>query len=300
MVCVIVAACNGDRPAVAPSIDPAPTAIADIAKTCARVASCADAHEPSYLRNPTACVDWWLVSTTIEADQVACLSKASSCKEVQACTHDPEDRGAIAYCTAHPGVLGVCDGTHLYNCSDNPNESSAVDCAALGGTCVEQRVAGGLVVRGCASSKLCPPGAPLARCEANAIVRCEDGLAERRECAKTTRCVPGGEEGASCEGQPVADRPQRCAKPGFASCQGDRVTFCALVGKDAWLRSTDCTRWGMTCGMRDGRAHCVARASTCTGDARCDGDALVFCAAGTEARVSCKALGFLRCDGTCR
>lgn len=282
-----------------PSIEASPE-IARIGKVCARVASCADPHDATHLRNPTSCIDWWLVNTTVESDTIACLSKAASCQDVEACTHDPVDRGAIDWCVAHPGVLGTCDGTRLYSCSDDPAESSAIDCATLGGTCIEQRVAGGLVVRGCASQKLCPPNAPLARCEGNAIVRCEDGIAERRECAKTTRCIAGGEEGASCEGEPNQDRPQRCLKPGFAACDGDRVTFCMLVGRNAWLRTTDCKRWDMTCGMRNGRANCTSKVIGCADTPRCDGENLVFCAAGTEMRVSCKELGFSRCDPAAR
>jgi hypothetical protein len=295
-IVVVIVACHGEPPAQLPTTETPPAALDDIARACARITSCADAHDPTHLRSASSCVDWWLVSTTIESDTIACLSKATTCKAIEACTHDPQDENAIQFCVAHPGVLGTCDGTRLYNCSDDPSESSATDCSTLGGTCVEQRISGGLVVRGCQANKLCPQNAPVLRCEANAIVRCEDGIAERRDCPRTTHCIPGGDEGASCEGEPAKDRPQRCSKPGLASCEGDRVTFCALVGRNAWLRTADCATWGLTCAMRDARANCTVRNGTCNAEAHCDGDALVFCAAGAEMRVSCKDLGLTRCD----
>jgi hypothetical protein len=239
-----------------------------------------------------------------EAELIDCLSKATTCKALEQCTHDPKDLNAGAFCVAHPGVLGVCDGARLYNCSDDPTESSATDCAALGGTCVEQRVAGGLLVRGCTSPKLCPNGAPEQRCESNGVVRCEDGLADFHACPKSTHCAAranAGEVVASCEGERVVGRLGRCSKPGYAACQGDRATFCTLVGKDAWLREQDCASWGLTCGMRNGRANCMARGAGCLGaDPRCDGDTLVFCAAGVETRVSCKEMGLSKCEPSLR
>lgn len=278
--------------------------LAPIVRACARAAACADAHDPTHLRNPTSCVDWWLVNTRVEAAEIDCLLRARACGDVERCTHDPSDLGAETFCEAHPGALGVCDGARLYSCSDEPSESTAVDCAALGGACVEQHVAGGLVVRGCTSPKLCPKGAPARRCEGErAVVRCEDGLAERRECPAGTRCVLGGEGEAdvACEGERSKDRVARCAKPGFAACEGDRATFCVLTGREAWLRVTDCREQGMTCTMRGGRANCVVDSgAACGGGPRCDGGDLVFCAAGVEMRVSCKDLGFARCDGSAR
>lgn len=300
---VLALACG----ATPPPPKPPPTRedrLEPIARACARAAACADAHDPNHLRNATSCVDWWLVNTRVEQAEIACMLRATTCQEIERCTHDPSDLGAETFCEAHPGALGVCDGTRLYSCSDDASESTAVDCAALGGVCVEQRAAGGLVVRGCTSPRLCPKGAPARRCEGErTIVRCEDGLAERRDCPAGTKCVVTGESGeleATCEGARSEDRISRCAKPGFAACEGDRATFCTLVGRDAWLRVTDCRAQGMTCAMRAGRANCVFENATCAATARCDGDTLVFCAAGSEMRVPCKSLGFSRCDPSAR
>lgn len=300
----VVAACGEDKPPDVPQPAGPSEKLAAIAKSCARISSCADAHDSTHLRNPVSCIDWWLVSTNEEHDLIDCFSKATTCKAIEQCTHDPNDLGAGAFCVAHPGALGVCDGTRLFNCSDDPTESSATDCGALGGTCVEKRISGGLVVRGCTSPKMCPNGAPEQRCEGNAVVRCEDGLADYKTCPRGTQCAArtnAGEVVASCEGLFGAGRTARCAKPGYAACQGDRATFCTLVGKDAWLRDQDCAGWGLTCGMRNGRANCMARNAACLGaDAKCDGDTLVFCAAGTETRVACKDLGFSKCDPALR
>ena len=301
---ILFVACGENKPADIPKPAGPSEKLAEISRNCARIASCADAHDPTHLRNATSCVDWWLVSVREEADLIDCITKAGSCKAVELCTHPPNDLGAEQFCTAHPGALGVCDGTRLFNCSDDAVESSAVDCASLGGTCVEQRVAGGLVVRGCTSPKLCPNGAPEQRCEAEAVIRCEDGIADKHPCPRGTHCsakANAGDVVASCEGERSADRIARCSKPGYAACEGDRATFCTLVGKDAWLRVQDCGAYGLTCGMRAGRANCMARGATCTSpDPRCEGDALVFCAAGTEMRASCKDQGFTKCDPSAR
>ena len=88
---------------------------------------------------------------------------------------------------------------------------------------------------GCTSPKMCPNGAPEQRCEGNAVVRCEDGLSDYKACPRGTQCAArtnAGEVVASCEGLSGAGRTARCAKPGYAACQGDRATFCTLVGKD--------------------------------------------------------------------
>lgn len=300
-VAMLAIACGAKTlPATPP---PSPTAQIDpIARACVRAAACTDAHDPAHLRSASACVDWWLTSDQTAAGEIACVLSATSCADVGRCTHAPSDRGAETFCEAHPGALGVCDGHSLYSCSDEPSESTALDCATLGGTCVEQRIAGGLVVRGCTSPRLCPPGAPALRCEGERlVVRCEDGVAERRECPALTRCAvvgQGTEADAVCEGARAEDRLARCAKPGFSACEGDRATSCALVGREAWLRTTDCRSRKMTCSMRGGRASCVFPGATCAAAPRCDGESLVFCAAGAETRVSCTHLGFGRCDAT--
>lgn len=304
LLLVLIGACGHDEPAEVPKPSGPSEKLATIGRNCARIASCADAHDPTHLRNATSCVDWWLVSMHEEADLIDCMTRAKDCKAVELCTHPPNDLGAGAFCVAHPGALGVCDGSRLYNCSDDPAESSAVDCASLGGTCTEQRIAGGLVVRGCTSPKMCPPNAPVQRCEAESVIRCEDGLADKHPCPRGTHCsvaATGGEPVATCEGERSADRIARCSKPGYAACEGDRATFCTLVGKDAWLRAQDCAGYGLTCGMRNGRANCMARGATCTSaEPRCDGESLVFCAAGSEMRASCKELGFAKCDAAAR
>lgn len=298
-VAMFAVACGAQTPPPVPPASPA-AELDPIARACVRAASCADAHDPAHLRSAPACVDWWLTGAETSSGEAACVLRATSCADVGHCTHAPSDRGAETFCEAHPGALGVCEGNNLYSCSDEPSESTALDCATLGGTCVEQRVAGGLVVRGCTSPTLCPRGAPALRCEGErTVVRCEDGVAERRECPALTRCTvtgQGADADAVCEGARASDRVARCTKPGFSGCDGDRATSCVLVGREAWLRTTDCRSRKMTCSMRGGHAGCAFENATCAAAPRCDGDALVFCAAGAEMRVSCKSLGFGRCD----
>lgn len=286
-------------PVVTPS-PAAPTLLLDVARRCARIASCSDAHDPSNFRTAQACVDWWLVNARDEAPLADCVMKAKTCTEVEACTHAPGDAGAEAFCKAHPGVLSMCDATRLISCeARDPHESTATDCAALGGTCGEIRDTG-LVIRGCISPKLCPADAPKLRCDGEAaLVDCEGGIAERRVCPQGTRCVPDvdadGNPSATCE----SNTGRRCGLPGSAFCDGDRAVVCVQNGRYTGMHVGDCGHYGMGCVVRAGRANCLRKdAASCTGPASCEGSTLRFCAAGGDVRVSCKELGFVGCDPT--
>jgi hypothetical protein len=295
------AGCGGSPP-VAPTPARFDPTLDDIARTCALMASCADAHDPTHLRSPSACTDYWLTNLRAERSVLECLLLAKTCVAAERCTHPQSDVGAAAFCEAHPGTLGTCDGNLLISCVEPADESVVVDCGTLAGKCTEQPVSGGLLVRGCLSPTLCPEGAPESRCEGDGyVVRCESGLAERDACPAGTRCVErveAGERRASCEAVATADHPRRCNRPGLATCEGDRATFCTLVGQSAWLRTVDCAARGMTCGMRAGRAVCVVRGQPecAPGPSWCEGDAVVFCAAGHRARVPCASLGMARCE----
>jgi hypothetical protein len=293
-----------------PPVTPAPArfnpTLDDIARSCALMASCADAHDPTHLRSPSACTDYWLTNMRAERSVLECMLLAKTCVAVERCTHPESDLSAAAFCEAHPGTLGTCDGNQLVSCSEPSEESVAVDCATLDGRCTEQPVSGGLLVRGCLSPTLCPEGAPEHRCEGtDRIVHCESGLADRETCPSGTRCVErteADERRASCEAIANADHPQRCSHPGFAACEGDRATFCTLVGQSAWLRTVECGARGMTCGMRGGRALCVVRGQPecAPGPSRCQGDALEFCAAGRVSRIPCTSLGMNHCESGAR
>src|SRR5262249_13691718 len=135
-----------------------PAWLDEVAEKCARVASCAHAHDPPRLRDPGSCVDWFISRMEpkgARGDPMrACLVGAKTCDDVGACVHDKPDARAVAFCRAHKGVLTGCDGTALLvSCSeDDGTESTSVDCTALGGACEERRAAGGLLVRGCFSA----------------------------------------------------------------------------------------------------------------------------------------------------
>ncbi len=271
--------------------------LADVAQRCARVVACADSHDASQFRDPSTCVDWWLVNANDERPLADCVMHATTCSAIHACTHARQDEGATAYCSAHPAMFSACDGTRFISCEgDDGRESTLVDCATLGGTC-GQINNGGLVVRGCVSSRACPALAPERRCENGALVSCDNGIAERSLCTTGTRCVPGTDENgaptASCE----ATGAVKCTSTSMAKCEDDVAVACVVNGRYPGLHRTNCADYGLTCAMRGTRTSCVSREATCAvgSPARCDGDAIVFCAAGHETHVSCKEMGFASC-----
>jgi len=269
--------------------------LARIARQCALVASCSDEHDASNLQTPAACVDWYVVNSRDESPLATCVMRARSCEDVTRCTHPPPNPSAEGYCRAHPGVLTACENSHLYTCQGSEGvESTAVDCSELGGTCREKRV-GELVERGCTSPSLCPADAPEHRCDGDIIVDCQDGIASRDPCPAGWRCAATkDDQGVRC----VSGRGRECDLAGTAFCEGDVAYACVQNGRYAGLHSADCAAMGLACAVRSGRVSCVHRGPpTCaTSPASCAGDDLRFCANGDTFRVSCKDLGFARCD----
>lgn len=297
----LVVACAGSH-STPPTVTPQLTAWrAAVGRGCTRIASCSDPHDPSTFRTVSACIDWWLVNDEAERPLADCVMRATTCEEVERCTHPPGDVGAETFCKAHPGTLSTCDGTRFVACEDGrPEESVATDCSRLGGTCGEVRK-DGLVVRGCISKKACPDDAPAIRCDGEAnLVACTGGVAERRACPPGTHCRQGvdgdGERSAQCE----SVTGKTCGLPGSAFCDGDRAVACVQNGRYTGMHVGECGRFGLGCAIRAGRSYCVRKdAGGCTAHpATCSGDSLSFCAAGDEMAVSCKELGFAGCDPT--
>ena len=274
-----------------------------IARACVKLTSCAHSHDAPRDHDPAACVDWWLTSGLARGDEAfaSCVANARSCAAVDGCARERGgDAVAAEYCRDHAGEQTACVGTRRIVCSDDdPYESTSVDCAAMNATCGEVHVAGGLVVRGCASAALCPPGAPDVRCDGEgAIVTCRDGAVERTACAPGVRCKAAenddGSRTAMCEGPGHA----HCKEVGKSRCAEGRLVQCVPHGELGEERVTDCNALGLACDSSSGRPGCrVAGPRVCEGGAsRCEGDALSFCAAGKPVRVSCAELGFSRCD----
>ena len=281
-----------------------------VARTCALAASCAHIHDGPAFVDPGACVDGWLSHAGPGGRRDAlhrCLLSATTCDAVDACTRERGDARAAAFCRAHGGTITACAGDRLVTCTgDDVTESTAVDCAALSARCGEASLPGGLVARGCFSATLCPPSAPDARCDgAAAIVACHDGAVERVACDPGSRCEEhadaDGDRTASCE----APAEARCENPGARRCDGDRLVMCEPSGHFGRVHATDCAALGLRCAWRGGRSTCVSAAAHAgrgcdAGAARCDGEALAFCAAGAPARVSCASLGLGGCDPDAR
>jgi hypothetical protein len=297
---VVAAACASSSTKRVPDVPGAETnpALARIARQCSLVASCADAHDSSAFRTPQSCFDWYVVNARDEAPLADCVMRARTCAELTKCTHARADGLAESFCKAHPGVLSACDSDRLLTCEgDGASESTAVDCAALGGTCGERKN-GGLVVRGCVAPKTCPPNAPEHRCDGDAVVDCEDGIADRNACPAGSKCVAGtdayGAPAAHCR----SGAGRECSLAGSAFCEGDVAYACVQNGRFAGLHSSDCGAMGLGCVVRSGRVSCTRRGpASCSPDpASCLGDELRFCADGIPFRVSCKEIGMSTCD----
>src|SRR5262245_28737759 len=120
-VFVIVVACGGQEPPAKGPPPPAapgdPPQLGRIAQACARISACTHAHDASRLRDPSACVDWWLSEPEANDPLRQCLAQARACDQVSACLHGGGDARAAAFC-ARPGVVSGCDGDRLVSCSD--------------------------------------------------------------------------------------------------------------------------------------------------------------------------------------
>ncbi|MDB4941551.1 MAG: hypothetical protein JWP97_1085 [Labilithrix sp.] len=309
LVAMTLAACGGEEPVVrspATSIgrkDPA--SLREVALTCAKVVSCTHAHDVPRLKDPGACVESWLGAGGTRDPLQKCLAQASSCAQIETCMHGAGDSRAAAFCAARPGVVSGCDGERLVSCGDDDaQESTVIDCAALGASCRELRSSGGLVLRACFAPQKCPPGAPEARCDGEgAVLGCHDGAIERASCSPGTKCIEhkddAGEATASCE---LPGR-RRCGLLGARQCDGDRLVECAGQERAGKVTVTDCAAQGLRCTGTGPRAGCYVPADVeCDKEMlpKCDdgGRSLVFCAAGRTTKVSCGAIGMGPCNPT--
>jgi len=273
------------------------------ARTCAKVASCAHEHDAPRDRDPSACVDAWIVRAPSEFDEPArCVADAADCEAVAVCLRARGDAVAAAFCRQNAGARTGCDGDRLVTCSaDDPADSTSVACTAFGAWCGEWKQPGGLVSRACLSPTLCPAGAPEDRCEGqSALVSCRDGAVDRIECAADARClaVRGADGVASAVCEPPAHR--HCNAVGKRWCEGGSVVTCQPHGPFGEAVVSDCAALGLACDEHAeaaGAACVVPGARACAaGPPRCEGASLAFCAAGRHIQVPCRDLGFVTCD----
>ena len=289
------------------SLETAPGArrIESVAQSCAKISSCAHAHDAPRELDPSACVDWWLARIVDGGDSFAdCVAAARDCVAIDVCVERRGNPVAAEYCRGHARDQTACDGGRLITCADDdPRESALSDCTAMHAACGEVKGAGGLTSRACVSAALCPKSAPQARCDgAAAIVTCRDDEAiDRDECPAGAHC----EETRGEDGEPTAfcvpRSHEHCNDVGKRRCDGAKLVQCAPHGQFGEIRTVDCAAFDLTCdasGARDcvvpGVAECAANAPS--GAPKCDGGALVFCAAGKHVRVGCEELGFGACD----
>jgi hypothetical protein len=316
VVVVAIAACGGSEPPPKPPAPPqAPTDpqwLGGVASACAKIASCTYAHDAPRLRDPGACVDWFAghfdaAANARDVDPLQrCVESAKGCEQVNACVHGAGDPRAVEFCSKRPGVVSGCDGDRLVSCGDDSAaESSVVDCAKLGATCRETKSTGGLVMRACVSPQKCPPGAPEARCDGNAVLSCRDGAMDRVACKPGTQCEErkdeSGESLATCE---LPGR-RRCDLLGSRRCEDDRLVECergagSAAGK---ARVSDCAGLGLRCLGVGPRAGCYVPSNVeCDKELlpRCDAGKVVFCAAGRVTKIACASLGLGACKEAAR
>jgi hypothetical protein len=310
---VVLAACGGQEPpanapvAASPRKDPA--SLQQVSETCARIASCTHAHDAPRLRDPSACVDWWVAHADAAAPDPLqkCFTQATTCDQISTCIHGGGDARAADFCSKRPGVVSGCDGDRLVSCGDDDaQESTVTDCTSLGASCREMKSAGGLVIRACFAPQKCPPGSPEARCDGDgAVLSCHDGAIERAKCRPGTRCEEhkddSGEATASC----TLPGRRRCATLGARHCEGDRLVECSGADQVAKVRVSDCAGFGLRCTGSGPRAGCYVPADVeCDKEMlpKCDdgGQTLVFCAAGRLEKISCASLGMAICNPTAR
>ncbi len=297
-------------PPASPSAGADPPWLSTVARVCARQVSCAHGHSALESHDPSRCVAIWLAELQggLPTPQQRCLLQAESCDAVAACTtgHDPR---AAAFCASHPGQTTGCDGDALVECGDDEHEAARTPCGPLGGRCGQVRHAGGLTESACISPSLCPATAPESWCDRGAVVLCSDGAASRAPCKAGSTCkahVDGDGIGrASCE--PVG---VRCGNARARYCDGERLVECAGErGDGRGFRMTDCEALGLRCedkgparaeGEPQSAGCYVQGVLDCAHDegARCEDDALVFCAFGRRTRVSCKSIGIPGCTAS--
>jgi len=310
LVLTLAAACGGQEPPPRAVGDPParkdPSSLQQVAETCARIASCSHAHDLPRLRDPSACIDWWLAHADAQTPEPLhrCLAQASTCDQTTTCLHGGGDARAATFCAERKGVVSGCDGDRLVSCSDDDaQESTVTDCAALGASCREIKATGGLILRACFSPKKCPPGAPEARCDGpTAVVSCHDGALERAVCRPGTRCEDKRDEMGDAVASCQLPGRRRCELMGARHCDGDRLVECASQDGGR-LRVSDCAGFGLRCTGQGPRAGCYVPADVeCDRDMlpRCEAGALVFCAAGRLTRIPCGKLGLGTCNPAAR
>ncbi|MBX3190145.1 MAG: hypothetical protein KF819_24170 [Labilithrix sp.] len=307
---VILAACGGQEPpAKAPDAPPPrkdPASLQQVSETCARIASCTHAHDAPRLRDPSACVDWWLAHADAQAPDPLhkCLAQATTCEQINTCMHGGGDARAATFCGQRPGVVSGCDGDRFVSCGDDDAlESTVTDCASLGATCKEMKAPGGLVVRGCFAPQKCPAGAPEARCEGDAVVSCHDGVIERATCRPGTKCEEHRDESGDATASCQLPGRRRCDLLGARHCEGDRLIECSSQDHFGKVRVSDCSGFGLRCAGKGPRAGCYVAADVeCDRDMlpKCEGSSIVFCAAGRLTKIPCGKLGMGSCNPTAR
>ncbi len=233
---------------------------------CARVSACTDSHDPAWLRTPSECVEHWLSEAPAFKAVWPCLTTAPTCDAIHACIAPLGDPRAAEYCRVHNDKPSACERNVLYVCADEENEVISIDCVSLEASCTEVHLEGGLVTHGCVAPKLCPAGAPVARCvNDKTVVRCENGAAEREVCLGDTRCVEFREEADEVFAMCEPPNHAHCDRVHQSYCEGTSLVLCEPHGPTGAKRTIPCASFGLLCTAHGSQALCTPpNASACT------------------------------------
>ncbi|WP_437961798.1 hypothetical protein WME76_20580 [Sorangium sp. So ce119] len=293
-----------------------PAAIDPRVEACLRINACdADGGTPVGLH---ACLghaldERWAWATVgprrLGLAAMQCKLAATDCAGVRACT--PAAGGFAAACSEKAGS-DLCEGDTWVFCDDLGAPIAAMDCAAVGLSCMSDFVAG-------CGAEPCDYATTPSACDPedkDVLIECSAaGFLTRVHCPSQYNLVRvngrEGDEVFAIAGETCGHDEQRgalgCVGTGEACgffsqrCDGAVLETCA-GGK---LGRRDCAAEqpeGQGCGFIQsgqlaGAASCgfVGGACDLGGDEACDGAVLRFCDGGTPAAIDCRAAGYTGC-----
>lgn len=217
-----------------------------------------------------------------------CISAASTCDEIRACSRPTSAQAAVCDTTAQD----TCSGNTLVNCSMNgtSREVTAFDCAAAGLVCGASADGADC---GIAS---CDPASMLPSCNGDLLVTCETqgNVLVSRDCRREGQACRSNSAGIfDC----VGDTP--CDPSTFQTrCEGATEVMCWGSTESRF----DCSRVsGMTCslgvigdattmGCTPIEQQCIVGASE-----SCQDGVISYCNLGLPATFDCRSVGLSGC-----
>ncbi len=232
------------------------------------------------------------LSGCIERNQLSafsglgCLRTASSCKDVQLCTHEqivapPDSCQGVDGWMCEPGQDGAPStiarfcGTPL---------SWEVDCDGLGGTCELPGKALSADQLPCKVLDSCP-GGKAQGCQNSTLFACIDGKGYGQHCQGSTCDDNGGTKAPVCR-----FNTNTCKVAGLASCTDDNhLNVCT---SDKFAASFSCASTGLECKTNNADTIACLAPGCGFNDVKscqesCDGTRINLCIGGASMTVNC-------------